>query len=1337
MTQYERELSNLSYVNKDFGTIYPELLDLTKKLSYKWDPTISDESDPGVVLLKLAALMADKNNYNIDKNILELFPLSVTQDTNARQIFNQCGYTMKYYRSAATLINLTMIAEPEITENDRTVLNPTNTEFELDKDINTRTYIIPKYSMVSDSDNEHVYTLLQDVTIKSDGITVSVEAMEGTAIQYTINGESLITTANLDYNNRLYFTGLNIAENGIFISSSSGPSRWERVDNLVIQPTGSQVYKFDLTEDGSTCYIEFPSDIDNIIGEGIYITYLSTSGLEGNIGKKRLIQFYTDIKATRYLTPTPSNSQEVTITTDNIYIINPLPSTGGKNPETIDEAYKNYERIKTTFETLVSLKDYTNFMISNHNVSNGYVCDRGNDIQSTYYIKNKDGNNTKTSTIYVQNEAQTKNRMSAFDLKVYALKYHPTPYEATGFITSFQVIDEDTDTLSDMYKLNSDIYGWGEIKTIQHDFQPYEDNEIMMIKNKYPIQAKIIPQYKITNLQQKDILAKVYNALYAVLNSQQLKFGDPIEYDIIYDTILGADPRIRAIILEDIDYYTYAVYKSTDGQGHSEIKELRIDSTALEPTDETEKNLFNKFRKEIITKNILAGSTQFLKSDNKYTYSVQQGKEVNLNDNIYRITSNTEVTVSNVDENNLKSVTSRKLRENENILFTAPNLVTDQQYSTYTKFLYKFNESNKLKREINNSNQTETVYLPSNSDYTLDEGEYIVFFWKDSDEDGAPYKYHKYTNATTINTFSPNFNMVGGQELPQYRINDTTTATPEVDFSTWPESGYTDGFKFNSSGGQIDATKYLQSIAGSSYVLTGSNSITTKKPNTIHINNTKGNGTKEIYWILNNKNIDGEFELFPAIEGLSTEKEHSQEYQLQTGEYFIYSNITKTQLVMLGAGTVITRKFKGDAPKWAVDPISYDDFIEDWMVIFNDEMYKSIDLGINVYATEHQYVQLGPGNSVQLTALDKDYNYNNGVISINGVGTYLNGNTYSLEGFKISYSDENTEQSSLAYRNNSEYAWKAVSLLNLNCSPTSPQGLYANQTISLFDKDLDLIGTIEGAEDINHEATVRILTDREVALTGGINVDATTIDLLTKKIIPLGILSYEITSPNQQPADSASWPFKLNNNLQIELPIDNSINNTSLNKDYYLYTNLSAGEYILPITNDTTFDSLSISFIHSIFGNPNSSSGSDFYDEENELELLPLNDADDIKSIGTHYLKLNLNNYIVNGVCTGYLKFKVSIPDKTSNNINIGIPFKYKYEYEAYSQSEILHEIINLDKNNEFNYLYQIEEEVLIEDPLLSKSFTNSNHFYNPYTICQWDVENEDLNKIIIENKIK
>ena len=111
MAQMTNPLSNLSYTNKDFQTIYPEMLDLVKKLTYRWDPSISNESDPGVILLKLNALIADKNNYNIDKNILECFPVSVTQDRNARQIFEQLGYNMKWYISATTSISMKYIGK--------------------------------------------------------------------------------------------------------------------------------------------------------------------------------------------------------------------------------------------------------------------------------------------------------------------------------------------------------------------------------------------------------------------------------------------------------------------------------------------------------------------------------------------------------------------------------------------------------------------------------------------------------------------------------------------------------------------------------------------------------------------------------------------------------------------------------------------------------------------------------------------------------------------------------------------------------------------------------------------------------------------------------------------------------------------------------------------------------------------------------------------------------------------------------------------------------------------------------------------------------------------------
>ena len=99
-------ISGKSYTKKDFAQIYPEQIDLIKSLTNKWNPEESNESDPGVVLIKSNAFIGDKINYNIDKNILESFMPSATQETSMRNLCEMNGYYPKYYRAAETTITL-------------------------------------------------------------------------------------------------------------------------------------------------------------------------------------------------------------------------------------------------------------------------------------------------------------------------------------------------------------------------------------------------------------------------------------------------------------------------------------------------------------------------------------------------------------------------------------------------------------------------------------------------------------------------------------------------------------------------------------------------------------------------------------------------------------------------------------------------------------------------------------------------------------------------------------------------------------------------------------------------------------------------------------------------------------------------------------------------------------------------------------------------------------------------------------------------------------------------------------------------------------------------------
>ena len=97
INENEFRISNESYTRKDFYQLYPEIVELFKSLSSNYQPDESNESDPGVVLLKLAAFLADKIDYNSDKKILEIFMTSATQEESMRKLCDMMGYNMKYY----------------------------------------------------------------------------------------------------------------------------------------------------------------------------------------------------------------------------------------------------------------------------------------------------------------------------------------------------------------------------------------------------------------------------------------------------------------------------------------------------------------------------------------------------------------------------------------------------------------------------------------------------------------------------------------------------------------------------------------------------------------------------------------------------------------------------------------------------------------------------------------------------------------------------------------------------------------------------------------------------------------------------------------------------------------------------------------------------------------------------------------------------------------------------------------------------------------------------------------------------------------------------------------
>jgi len=1183
---YVNELSNLSYTNKDFAQIYPELLDLVSKISYKWDPSQSDESDPGVVLLKLAALMADKCNYNIDKNILEQFPQSVTQLANARQLFDQCGYTMRYYRSATTRLKLRVMHEPDFTEDDLTTFLP-ETTLELgdvlsDHENYPRHYTIPRFTMFSDVDNTSVFTSIEDVTVSSDGVPHYVDVVQGVVSALSINGSETITADLLDSDNRVYFPSLNVPENGIFVNNIGSSSfYWESKDNLLIHPLGSRIFKFGLTQDGTRCFIEFPSDASSLIADGVQVHYVTTSGYNGNVGKRLIKQFFTETKCKRTLASLPT-TQELDITTDEIYIVNEDSTINGKDPETIEDAFRNYQKVKNTFETLVTTTDYSNYLQSSGRMSNCVVCDRSDDIQSSYKVLNTiEGVDQlipmiKQSKEYIEveidGEAKTAahlvDEMTAFDLRVYGLQYVDGFKDYSDFSRSFEL-----DSIEDRYALSS----IEDIKCIQHDYLAFEPNRIIMLKNRYPITAKLISSTKLSYAQQDDIVANVKLALFQLLNSQKISFGEEIDYNTVYNVILNADSRINALALDDISYETYAVYVD-DSQ---EVRSLRIDSNSKEPTDSTQAALWKQFRVDVFTRAVLEGKTPLFIKDTPFAKSLAHETATEKTTyTVDKITTESNILMT-LSSGDTPYYTSDKLHENDVITLTAPNLIMEERYANYVQYITNIgigiNRTDSDGTVITRQNysvgiETPEIVVPKNTDYVLQPDEYIIFFWRTSEDDSEPYTYIKYTgrDSNVPCIINPTFNILK-QPNPQVLATSGTVTINDEFFMALGDSASTthesvkltinDVYPVNNSDGIVstDLNRVIETfIIGTPYFSVGQNTIEKKKLNKIHLNNTD-NGTNKVYWILNDT-VESRgklvYRLFSADSSDTT-------YTLKDGEQFIYSNDRGSQYYILGAGTRIERSFRSGATATVWECPALDnklDFLKEGPTYFesSDHEWFNIDNKASkteLYATEMLYRKLGSGTKLRML-LPSGAKSDLQQLVLNANGINENDPEYQLHLCSFLVIDEDGNSETLPNRNHESLAWSVTASCNINMSVSSPQRLYEGQKF-IWTDDENVTTELSGS----NTELIYIQSDKVAMYNGGKDIDVTTYDIISDSTVPLHLYVYKIRDfdMSSDAADAKTlWERTAEGTVKAR-GLDVSLSNIKLD----------GGDYVIPIEVDS------------------------------------------------------------------------------------------------------------------------------------------------------------------------
>lgn len=679
----ELRISNKSYVNKDFGVIYPEVLDTTKTLTDRWDPETSNESDPGIVLLKLLSFIADKNNYNIDKNALENFMLSATQESSMRKLCDMMGYSMNYYVAPSVKLTISYLGEG------------------LNNDVSPISFKALSTVFGSSDENETVeYVLIQDCNLQESNKPLERIALQGklkvlnvnTSGTETSTDESLSTIqlSNLDDNNRIYFPETNVAQNGVFVMSkdqgTSSDFFWKVVDNLNYYTYPNNVFKFGFDSIRNLPYIEFPNYIASIIGSGLYINYIVTDGVDGDVKAKVI----------NSLISSTFDWEESEFSKDNLYVRNASSSFGGANPESINSAYNGFKKTIGTFNTLVTCRDYANAIYNMYDstnsfplVSNVQVCDRRDDFNYSQRVVSYDDSGEATINVTPSDE------LSAYDLCCYTLKPIYNFSKPEYFNDSFKPLTVDGSTLTSTIKNNLETN-----KTISHDYKDFSDTEIVyLFKNMLGLSAKIVTKYKVNTNEQVEILNNIKMNLIKSFNAREVDYGVEIPYESLVSCIESADERISQVILDEPSLKTRVMNRNGD----------ECDLISSEG-----KNAYL----QLLVQNILNGNISLFEFDDDFNFDLGESQ---IDDSISMV--NKEIDKLSTYLN--MTVTSNKetLKKNEIIQIVYPSIVTELTYPAYC--YYRF-DTNNVEKTISAGSDyvllsTEKLYMS----YTKDDGTQI------------------------------------------------------------------------------------------------------------------------------------------------------------------------------------------------------------------------------------------------------------------------------------------------------------------------------------------------------------------------------------------------------------------------------------------------------------------------------------------------------------------------------------------------------------------------------------------------------------------------------------
>jgi hypothetical protein len=432
---------------KDFWELVPTLTDL-------WKPEA--DADPGVVLGKILASAADMLGVNLDYLANEVFAPSVVQRKDAEKIFGLIGYDLGFYTAARTEVTFTnntsdtMVIDFGFNGANFSTLTATIDITNTERVINYN--ILPMTSGYGDTSSRSRRSVLSDyvdvfadtdaVTLES-GKSVTRVAIEGDLRSYSVSVD------NVKKNNYVITlpsqhvdtTAIWVKGRTSLASTTFDKTQWVQVASVAQFDTPEPRYAvtYDNYSNAQVTISNYLNQLANYEGYYLTIFWIDCSGVIGCVGQDvlgNLLFAKPQTEGTSY----EAGEIQVTNLSNTVEFPHTYTVTG-KSPETAKEAYRNSRNYINTWDSLVTLPDYTRFLRREAGVDCGVVidCQKALEINMAIYNDENLSASQKSKMYITNNDFPAGSSSSSYDwAKVLGLDFDPSNPQKNVFSPNFK-----------------------------------------------------------------------------------------------------------------------------------------------------------------------------------------------------------------------------------------------------------------------------------------------------------------------------------------------------------------------------------------------------------------------------------------------------------------------------------------------------------------------------------------------------------------------------------------------------------------------------------------------------------------------------------------------------------------------------------------------------------------------------------------------------------------------------------------------------------------------------------------------------------------------------------